>query len=287
MTLNRTLAAALMLGAATAAAPAAMAAAVETHVKDIHFSFEGPLGRYDQAQLQRGLQIYREVCSSCHGMKYVSFRHLGAETGPGMPEEQVKAIAAEYEFAREDAPDEMRPGAPFDYFPTPEYFGDGVPPDLSLMAKARAGFHGPVGTGINQLFKGIGGPEYIYSLMMGYADTPECALDSDIGGYYNTAFAAGGFPEECVDEHGHRKVPGSWIAMPPQVLDGLVEYADGTEATADQHARDVAAFLMWTAEPKMMERKTAGFRNFLVLGLLAVLLYFTNKRVWRAVKGDH
>jgi ubiquinol-cytochrome c reductase cytochrome c1 subunit len=220
-------------------------------------------------------------------MKFVSFRHLQSPTGPGMPEDQVKAISAEYEFPMEGSEDEFRPGAPFDYFPTPEYFGDGVPPDLSLIAKARAGFHGPYGTGINQLFKGIGGPEYIYSLMMGYADTPECALDSDIGGYYNTAFAPGGFPEECIDEHGHRMVPGSWIAMPPQMLDGLVEYADGTEATANQHARDIAAFLMWTAEPKMMERKTAGFRNFLVLGLLAVLLYFTNKKVWRVVKGDH
>lgn len=284
MTTTRTIAAALLLGAA--ALPAA-AAEIETHVTDVPFSFEGPLGRFDQAQLQRGLQVYREVCSTCHGMKFVAFRHLGAETGPGLPEEQVKAIAAEYEFPKEGSPDEMRPGAPFDHFPTPEYFGDGHPPDLSLIAKARAAFHGPYGTGINQLLQGTGGPEYVYSLMTGYEETPECALDSDIAGYYNAAFPAGGFPDSCLDEHGHRTVPGSWIAMPPPISDGIVEYADGTEATTSQVAKDVAAFLMWTAEPKMMERKTAGFRNFLVLGLLAVLLWFTNKKIWRSVKGDH
>ncbi len=273
------------LAAAGLAGPAA-AAEVKTEITDKAFSFEGPFGVFDQAQLQRGYQIYNQVCSSCHGMQYLAFRHLGAEDGPGFPEEQVKAFAAQHEFPREDDPEEMRPGAPFDHFPTPEYYGEGHPPDLSLMAKARAGFHGPIGTGVNQLMKGTGGPEYIYSLMMGYHDTPECALDSDIGGYYNAAFAAGGYPEECLDEHGHRTVPGSWIAMPAQIYEGLVEYADGTPATADQHAEDVSAFLMWAAEPKMMERKEAGLRNFIWLGVLAVLLYFVNKRVWKPVKGD-
>ncbi len=276
----------LAAAALAVAAGQASAAEVETRITDVDFSFEGPFGVYDRAQLQRGYQIFSQVCASCHGMQYVAFRHLGDAKGPGFPEEQVRAFAAAYEFPRDDAPDEMRPGQPFDYLPTPEYFGDGVPPDLSLMAKARAGFHGPYGTGLNQLFRGIGGPEYIYSLMMGYDETPECALDSDIGGYYNAAFATGGFPDSCIDASGHRMVPGSWIAMPEQIYDGLVDYTDGTEASAHQLSMDIAAFLMWSAEPKMMERKEAGLRNFIWLGLLAVLLYFVNKKVWRPVKGD-
>ncbi|MFN3613111.1 MAG: cytochrome c1 [Rubrimonas sp.] len=283
MKFNR-IAAAALIGAAVAGP--VLAAGAEQEITDVRFSFEGPFGVFDQAQLQRGYQIYREVCASCHGLQYVAFRHLGDPKGPGFPEEQVRAFAAEFEFPREDDPEEMRPGAPFDYHPTPEYFGDGHPPDLSLIAKSRVGFHGPMGLGINQLLKGIGGPEYLYSLMMGYRDTPECALDSDIGGYYNVAFGAGGFPESCVDEHGHHMVPGSWIAMPPQMMDGLVSYMDGTEETERQHAMDVAAFLMWAAEPKMMERKEAGLRNFVWLAILAVLLYYTNKKIWAPVKGD-
>ena len=283
MTSTRILAAAF---AAALAAGAAPAAEVETEIEDIAFSFEGPFGVFKQDQLQRGFQVYNEVCAACHGMRYVAFRHLGDASGPGFPEEQVKAIAAQREFPREDDPEEMRAGLPFDYFPTPEYYGDGVPPDLSLMAKARAGFHGPYGTGINQLFRGTGGPEYIYSLMTGYHETPECAVDNEPGGYYNVAFAAGAFPDSCIDEHGHRMVPGSWIAMPAQLSDGLLDYADGVEATERQMAMDVAAFLMWAAEPKMMERKEAGLRNIVWLAILATLLYFVNKRIWKPVKGD-
>lgn len=271
--------------AAALGAGAAAAAEVETRIIDHGFSFEGPFGRYDQAQLQRGFQVYNEVCAACHGLKYVAFRHLGAESGPGFPEEQVKAFAAQREFPKEDAPDEMRPGAPFDYFPTPEYFGDGNPPDLSLIAKNRAAFHGPVGTGLNQLFRGIGGPEYVYSLMLGYDEEPECAADAGMNGYYNAAFSVGAFPASCIDEHGHRMVPGSWIAMPPPISDGIVEYADGTEATVQQVSEDIAAFLMWAAEPKMMERKEAGFRNIIWLVILAVLMYYVNKRLWAPVKG--
>lgn len=281
---------AAVLGAAAAsltlAAGAQAAGGVEVKIKDVAFPFEGPFGVYDQAQLQRGFQIYSQVCASCHGMKYVAFRTLGDEKGPGLSEEAVKAIAAEYEFPRDDDPSELRPGAPFDYFPTPEYFGNGHPPDLSLIAKARVGFHGPAGTGINQLFKGIGGPEYIYSLLTGYADTPECAIDSEPDGYYyNLAFAAGAFPDSCKDSHGGHMVPGSWIAMPPQIYDGVVDYSDGTEATAHRHAMDIAAYLMWAAEPKLVDRKEAGFRNILLLGVLTVLLYHVNKRLWAPIKG--
>ena len=278
-----TLAAALT---AASLGSAALAAGAEAHIEDHAFTFEGPFGVFDQAQLQRGYQVYNEVCSACHGMKYLAYRHLGDEDGPGFPEEQVEAFAAQIEVLKDGTEDEYREGAPYDYFPTPEYYGDGVPPDLSLIAKARAGFHGPYGTGVSQLFRGIGGPEYIYSLMLGYEDAPECAADSDIGGYYNTAFSAGGFPAECIDEEGHHMVPGSWIAMPPQIYEGLVEYADGTESSPEQLSEDISAFLMWAAEPKMMERKEAGLRNILWLGALAVLLYFVNKRLWAPIKRD-
>lgn len=276
--------AALLAGGLSAPA---LASGGEVHVEDPSFSFEGPFGTYEPAQLQRGLQIYREVCASCHGLKFVPFRALEWHTGPALPEEQVKAIAAEYEYPREGAEDEFRPGQPFDTFPTPEYFGDGAPPDLSLIAKARAAFHGPEGLGINQLLFGTGGPEYVYSLMTGYHETPECAIDNEPGGYYNAAFGPGAYPESCIDEHGHRMVPGSWIAMPQQLSEGLVEYADGTEASEEQMAKDVAAFLMWAAEPKMVERKEAGLRNLLWLVVLAAMMYFVNKKVWKPIKGDH
>ncbi len=263
----------------------AAAAEVETHIEDHAFKFEGPFGVYDQAQLQRGYQVYQEVCSACHGMKFVAFRTLGSETGPGFPEEQVKAIAAYYEIETPEG--DFRPAEPTDYFPTPAYFGDGNPPDLSVIAKARAGFHGPQGTGVNQFFKGIGGPEYIYSLMLGYEETPECAADADMGSYYyNVAFANGAYPDSCIDDEGHRMAPGSWIAMPEQLYEDIVEYADGTSATPQQLAEDVSAFLMWAAEPKMVERKEAGLRNLLWLGLLAVLMYYVNKKIWAPVKGE-
>lgn len=284
MRIRTTVAAAAL--AALAAGPG-LAAGIETEVEDAAFSFEGPFGVFERAQLQRGFQVFNEVCASCHGLKFVAFRTLGSETGPGYPDAQVKAFAAEHEYPRDDNPDEMRPGLPSDNFPTPEYFGDGHPPDLSLIAKSRAGFHGPYGSGINQLLRGTGGPEYLYSLMTGYAETPDCAADSEIAGYYNTAFGAGGFPESCIAEGGHHMVPGSWIAMPPPVSDGAVEYADGTEATTQQIARDVAAFLMWTAEPTLMDRREAGLRNFVWLGILAVMLYFVNRKIWAPLKREH
>ena len=156
-------------------------------------------------------------------------------------------------------------------------------PDLSLMAKARAGFHGPLGSGVNQLIRGIGGPEYIYSLMTGYHEPPACAPE-DASGYYNAAFAAGGIPEACKDDHGHVTVSGSWIAMPPPLSDDGVEYQDGTPATVEQQAEDVAAFLTWAAEPHMMDRKAAGVRNVAFLVILSVLLYLTNKALWAPIK---
>ena len=260
-------------------AGAALAAGGEAHVEDYAFSFEGPFGAYDQNQLQRGLKIYTEVCAACHGLKYVPLRTLGDESGPGLPEDQVRAYAAEIEIF-DASIDDYRPATPADKFP--EVTGADAP-DLSLMAKGRAGFHGPLGLGINQIVKGMGGPEYIASLLAGYEDAPDCAPE-DFTGYYNTVFTAGGYPEECKDEHGHHTVPGSWIGMAPPLYGEDVDFDDGHSNDLHHEVQDVAAFLMWTAEPKMMQRKTAGLTGVIFLAVLAVLLYLTNKRIWAPVK---
>lgn len=266
-----TLTAAVALGLSATAA----LAAGEAHVEDFDFSFEGPFGSYDQMQLQRGLQIYTEVCAACHGLKYVAIRTLADEGGPALPEDQVRAYAARIEVIDADT-GEARPAIPADKFPESAL---AEAPDLSLMAKARAGFHGPYGTGLNQLFKGMGGAEYIASLMAGYEEAPECA-PADFPGSYNTAFANGGFPEECKDEEGHHTVPGSWIAMPQPLYGDDVVFADGHDADLHHVSQDIAAFLMWAAEPKLDARKEAGFLGVLFLVLLSVLLHQTNKRLW-------
>ncbi len=278
--------------AAAIVAPGAALAAGETHLENVAFSYEGPFGTYDRLQLQRGFQVFHEVCSACHGLQYLSFRELGGRTGPAFPEAQIKAIAGEYEVADEQGePGDTRPAKPFDKFPANT---DADAPDLSLMAKARAAFHGPYGLGLSQLINGTGGGEYIYSLMAGYEEEPECAAEAEMEGSYNVAFGAGGYPDSCKDEHGHHTVPGSWIAMPPPLDEDLVEYAmhggeeghvgEAPEATVEQMSEDVSAFLMWAAEPQMTERKQAGLRNILMLIVLTVLLYFTNKALWAGIK---
>lgn len=257
----------------------ALAAGGEAHIEDYAFSFEGPFGSYDQNQLQRGLKIFTEVCSACHGLRYVPLRTLGDETGPGLPEDQVRAYASEIEVF-DASIDDFRPATPADKFPANTGVGA---PDLSLMAKGRAGFHGPIGLGINQIVKGMGGPEYIASLLAGYHEAPECAPE-DFSGYYNTVFTAGGFPEECKDEDGNHTVPGSWIGMAPPLMGEDVEFDDGHSNELHHEVQDVAAFLMWTAEPKMIQRKTAGLTGVIFLAVLAVLLYLTNKRIWAPIK---
>ncbi|RME18020.1 MAG: cytochrome c1 [Alphaproteobacteria bacterium] len=232
------------------------------HVEDYAFSFEGPFGTYDQKQLQRGLKVYTEVCSACHGLKYVPLRTLADKGGPGYTEDEVRAYAAEHFTVYDPEADDDRPAIPSDHFPA--VTGDAAGPDLSLMAKARAGFHGPYGTGLNQLFRGIGGAEYIRAYLLGFTGE-----ESEVAGqslYENMAF------------------PTGWVRMPPQLEDGLVEYDDGTKATAEQMATDVAAFLMWTAEPKMMQRKHAGVLAVSLLLLLSVMLYLTNKKLWYPIK---
>jgi ubiquinol-cytochrome c reductase cytochrome c1 subunit len=254
----------------------ALAAGGETHVEDHAFSFEGPFGTYDEHQLQRGLQVFTDVCASCHGLKFVPIRTLADEGGPNLPEDQVRAYAAAFSVLDEDSnraklwdaeKGEMRPLKDTDNFPI-NASAVPVAPDLSMMAKARAGFHGPVNTGINQLFKGIGGPEHIYSILTGY--TGETKEEAGTTFYENHAF------------------PGGWIAMPPPLADGQVTYQDGHDSSLHHMAEDVSAFLMWTAEPKMMDRKRAGFIGVALLILLTTLLYLVNKRLWSGIKGkDH
>ena len=253
---------AIIAAAGVIAAGPALAAGGGGHVEDHAFSFEGPFGSFDQEQLQRGFQVWYEVCSACHGLQYVPIRTLGDKFGPGFPDAQVKAIAANFEVADDEGePGDTRTAKPSDNFPP--VTGAGAP-DLSLMAKARAGFHGPSGLGINQLLKGMGGPEYIYSLLTGYTGKEKEEAGSTL--YANEAF-------------------GGYLSMAPPLSDDLIEYAEGQpQATLEQMSEDVAAFLMWTAEPKMTERKHAGFRNIGFLILLSVLFYLTNKKLWAPIK---
>ena len=268
-----TLAAVMAISATTAAAES------ETHIENFDFSFEGPFGSFDQNQLQRGLKIYTEICSACHGLELVAFRNLHDEGGPSLPTDQTRAYAENFEVF--DAKlDDYRAATPADKFPGSSLSNA---PDLSLMAKARAGFHGPYGTGLNQLFKGMGGPEYIASLMTGYEEPPKCAPE-DFDGQYNVAFAAGGYPDECKYENGDHKYPGSWIAMSQPLYGEDVDFDDGHANDLYHEAEDVAAFLMWTAEPKMMARKQAGLTGVIFLIILSVLLYLTNKRLWAPIK---
>jgi len=232
----------------------------DQHIEDYAFSFEGPFGTYDQNQLQRGLKIFTEVCSACHGLKFVPFRTLGDEGGLGYSEDQVRAYAAQFDVYDPELED-TRPAKPADHFP--KNTGAGAP-DLSLMAKARAGFHGPLGSGINQLVKGMGGAEYIASLLTGYTGNEK--EEAGVTLYENTAF------------------PGGWISMAPPLAGEDVEFDDGHSNELHHEAQDVAAFLMWAAEPKMMARQHAGFIGVLFLVILSSLLYLTNKRIWAPIK---
>lgn len=256
---------------ATLAAPA-LAAGESAEVPDHSYFFEGPFGRFDQAQLQRGWQVYSEVCAACHGLKHLYYRNLADPHGPEFEVNQVKAMAAA--FLVVDGPDsegEMfeRPAELADAilspFPNDEAAaaanGGAVPPDLSLITKSRVGFHGT----IYQLFAGSGGPEYVRALMMSYEDQPPAGVDvGDL--FYNPIYAGGA------------------IAMAPPLLEDIVEYQDGTPATVEQMSTDVGAFLAWAAEPKMIDRKRAGVRNIVILLVLGLLLYASNRKLWKPVK---
>lgn len=247
-------AAVLALGVAPA-----QAAGEAGEITDFAFPHEGPFGRFDPAQIQRGLQVYTEVCSACHGLQYVAFRTLTQRTGPALSDEAMRAFAAQFEI-EDPATGDFRPAAGPDHFPRSNLENA---PDLSLMAKARVGFSGPMGLGINQLLFGMGGPEYIASFVLGFNGRE--TIQAGVPYYFNTAL-------------------GGYVAMPNVLFDDGVVFDDGTPATARQQAIDVAAFLMWAAEPHLTERKRAGLVGVILLTLLASLLYLTNKQLWAPIK---
>ena len=232
---------------------AAPAEAAEGEMPKHGWSFEGVFGTFDTEALQRGFQVYEEVCAGCHGVKYLNFRHLG---DIGFGENEVKAIAAEYEV--EDGPDEdgemfTRAAIPSDPIPVP-YPNDNaarasnngaLPPDLSLVAKAR-----------------VGGPDYLYALLTGYEEEPPEGVEVTEGMNYNAYF------------------PGNQIAMPPPLFEDGVEYTDGTAASVAQQAEDVSHFLMWAAEPKLEARKHMGVKVVLFLIVLTALFYASKRKVW-------
>ncbi len=243
--------------------------------KHVDWSFAGPFGTYDKVQLQRGLKIFKEVCSACHSMKLVAFRSL---EDLGYSEEQVKAFAAEYEVT--DGPNsdgEMfdRAAKPSDRFPSPfpnveaaAAANNGAPPpDFSLIAKAR-GVERGFPTFVFDIFTQYaeGGPDYIYSLLTGYGEEPHGHGEIPEGTYYNPYFVA-----------------SQSLAMAAPLSDELVTYDDGSPETVDQYARDITAFLMWAAEPHMEDRKKTGFRVIVFLLIFSALLYVVKKRVWSGV----
>ncbi len=238
----------------------AIAQVAEPEIEDIPFSFEGPFGKFEQGQLQRGLEVFTGVCAACHGLNLVAYRTLGDEGGPMLAVDQVKAYAAQFETFDIEA-DDYRPAIPSDMFG-----GSSLPnaPDLSVMAKARKGFRGPYGLALNPLFKGVGGPEYIVALLNGYTGVEKEQAGTVL--YENTIF------------------PGGWIAMPPPLYDQAVEFNPVADNSQKALSEDVATFLMWTAEPKLMQRKKAGLVAVVFLTFLAVLLYLTNKKIWAKAK---
>ncbi len=275
--LFKSLAIASILGALMS--PQALASSSEGYIpaKNYSFSFEGIFGTYDRAQLQRGFLVYKEVCSACHGLKRVRYRNLAEPGGPELTKAQAKAIAKEAEVT--DGPNEegemfTRPGQLSDAFVSPypndeaakAANGGALPPDLSLITKARSGWHGTLKSLFTySLFNGSGGPEYVASLLTGYSHEAPNGEEKD-GLSYNPYF------------------PALWIAMPAPLSGDDVEYADGTKATVEQQAKDVAAFLTWAAEPKMEERKSLGLIVMLYLAVFSILLYLVKKAIWANVK---
>jgi ubiquinol-cytochrome c reductase cytochrome b/c1 subunit len=233
------------------------------------WSFSGPLGKFDRGSLQRGLKVYKEVCSSCHGLSYVAFRNLAEAGGPGYSVAQAQAFASDYKI--KDGPDDKgemfeRAGRPADYFPSPfpneqaarAANGGALPPDLSLITKAREG-----------------GAAYVYSLLTGFQNQPAALLKrfpeakTPPGLHYNPYFA------------------NLNIAMPPPLTsDGQVQYSDGTKPTVDQMARDVAAFLVWTANPELENRHSAGLAVAIFLLLGTIFAYLAYQQIWHGAKRE-
>ena len=219
------------------------------------WSFSPPFGTFDDAQLQRGFEVYRQVCSNCHSMRLLSYRNLGEPGGPEFPPKKIEEIASQVQVT--DGPNDkgemfQRPARPSDHFRSPfaneqqarNANNGALPPDLSVMAKAREG-----------------GPDYIYAILTGYTDPPQ-GFQLAPGMHYNKAF------------------PGHQLAMPPPLSDGVITYSDGTKPTLDNYARDVAAYLMWAAEPKLEERHKTGTRVMIYLIVFAVIMYLAKRAVW-------
>ena len=227
----------------------------EVELKSREWPQAGPFGTFDRASLQRGFQVYKEVCSACHSMQYLAYRNL---EGIGLSDEEVEAVAAEATVT--DGPNESgdmyeRPGKPTDNFPRPfpndeaaKAANNGaLPPDLSLIIKAREGHE-----------------DYVYSLLTGFEEPPPDVKMRE-GLYYNPYFR------------------GQQIAMPPPLSAGAVEFADGSEATVEQMAYDVTNFLAWAAEPAQEERKRMGVKVALVLLLFSGLAYAVKRKIWTDV----
>ena len=228
---------------------------MNTNYLKTKWSFKGVFGTFDRASLQRGYQVYQEVCAGCHSVQHLSYRNLSEKGGPEFSVEEAKAIAAQFEV--EDGPNSdgemfMRPGRLSDKFVKPypnveastAANGGAYPPDMSVLAKARAG-----------------GADYIYSLLLGYEEAPE-GFELDEGVYYN------------------KYMPGNKIKMSAPIMDGIVEYADGTEATTAQISKDVTAFLVWAAEPHLEAQHSMGFKAIIYLIILLTLVYMSKQKVW-------
>jgi ubiquinol-cytochrome c reductase cytochrome c1 subunit len=267
-------------GLALATTPA-LAAGKAHELRNGGFSFEGPFGTFQQGQLQRGYKVYREVCSSCHSMNLMHFRTLAEPGGPFYAPDQanpaenrfVKALAKEVQIAdidTETGEPVMRDGTAADRFPSPypnataaaAANGGAAPPDLSVMAKARHG-----------------GANYIYSLLTGYDAVPT-GLQIRPGQYYNVYMAGDLTP--FMPEGAHVP-PGGFIAMPNPLRDGQVTYDDGTNASVDQMAKDVAAYISWASDPKQVQRKKAGMGVLIFLFLFAGVTYASYRRIWKGV----
>ena len=219
------------------------------------WSFEGIFGTFDRSSLQRGYQVYQEVCSGCHSIQHLSYRNLSEKGGPEFSLDEAKAIAAQFEVT--DGPNDegemfTRPRRLSDKFVNPfpniqaatAANGGAYPPDMSVLVKARKG-----------------GADYIYSLLLGYEEAP-AGYELDDGVYYN------------------KYMPGHKIMMGEPLFDGAVEYADGTDASEEQMAKDVVTFLAWAAEPHLEARHKIGFRAIIYLFIITVLVYFSMKKLW-------
>jgi len=234
---------------------------MNTNYLKTHWSFKGIFGTFDRSSLQRGYQVYQEVCSGCHSVQHLSYRNLSEKGGPEFSKEQAKIIASQFEVI--DGPNNdgeffTRPAKLSDNFVGPyanekaakAANGGAYPPDMSVLAKARKG-----------------GASYIYSILLGYDDPPpDVSLENGV--YYNTYMS------------------GNKIKMSKPLSENLVQYSDGTQATEEQMAKDVSTFLAWAAEPNLEQRHKMGFRAVLYLIIITILVYFSMKKIWSRIETD-